>query len=139
MNALKSALRLLLFAAFTTVLTSCSSEPDQVHLTDEGLSIHTSYFDETIPYRKMDLTQAATVSVTPGSAYRPTEKIIGNDLTRRGIWRLKNGEQALSMVDGPVAVYIPAGPRRVLLISVPEPQSFLDQLTVYAANEHESK
>ena len=139
LSKLLSLQRLWVFAAFTTLVTSCSSESDQVQLTDEGLSILTSYFEETIPYRKMDLTLARIVSVTPGSEYRPTEKIIGNDASRRGIWRLKNGEQALSMVDGPIAVYIPAGSRRVLLISVPEPQSFLEQLKVYAANESESR
>jgi len=108
-----------------------SSRYIQLELSDTQLHIRSGFYGRRIPITSLVTEQARQVELNRSSPYQPTRRTNGIGLPgyNSGWFRLKNGEKALLFVTEPQRViYLPTTDGYSLLLSMQEPERFLQSL-----------
>ncbi|MBZ0167485.1 MAG: PH domain-containing protein [Candidatus Omnitrophica bacterium] len=115
---------LMLYVGFSAHNSKVTVEADRIRLSGD-------LWGRTIPFAKLDLSGARIMDLTKDSPYRPKWRTCGTGMPgySSGWFRLVNKEKALLYVTRrDNVVYIPTTEGYSLLLSVQEPQRFLDVL-----------
>ena len=113
-----------------------SSRHLRFDVDNHALHIRGDLYGRDIDLSSLDLDRAKIVDLGREPDLRPTLRTNGTALPgyRSGWFQLRNGEKALLFVtDQSRVVYVPTTEGFSLLMSVPEPQAFLDSLKQHAA------
>ena len=108
-----------------------ASQQAQVILSADGLQIKESLYSRTIPATTLLVDQARPVDLTQPGPYQLKRRTNGIGLPgyQAGWFRLHNREQALVVVtDLQHVVYIPTQADYVVMLSVAQPQTFVQVL-----------
>ena len=108
-----------------------SSRQVQFELSDTQLQIRGNFYGRRIPIASLVTEQAMPVELNRNSLYQPKIRTNGIGLPgyNSGWFKLKNGEKALLFVTEPQKViYLPTTDGYSLLLSVQEPERFLQSL-----------
>lgn len=100
-------------------------------VSPEGLRISRSIYGRTIPAASLMLDNVKRVDLTQDSDYRIKWRTNGAGMPgyNTGWFKLRNGEKALLfLTDRRRVAYIPTRDRYSLLLSVPEPEQFIQTL-----------
>ncbi|MDJ0736388.1 MAG: PH domain-containing protein [Nostocaceae cyanobacterium] len=123
---------LLMLAMFClAIYIGYSSRHVQFQLSETELRIKGDLYGRTIPIASLVVDQAVQVELNRESPYKPRWRTNGIGLPgySSGWFKLKNGEKGLLFVtDSPNVVYIPTTDNYSLLMSVEEPEKFLESL-----------
>lgn len=114
-----------------SLILAYSSRHLQLELSNSHLVIRGDLYGRTIPLSSLAIDRASIFSLKDRSAYQPKWRTNGIGLPgyRSGWFKLKNGEKALLFVtDDRKVVYLPTDKGYSLLMSVREPERFLDSL-----------
>ena len=117
-------LTLLLYIAY-------GSQHLQIELNQSTLRIRGDIYGRSIPLTALAVEQASVINLDGRSPYQPRWRTNGIGLPgyRSGWFKLKNGEKALLFVtDEKQVVYLPTDEGYSLLMSVKEPETFLQAL-----------
>ena len=109
-----------------------SSQNVRFELSDEGLRLRGDLYGRLIPAWALISEQARKMDLTESREYQPRWRTFGTGLPgyRAGWFRLRNREKALLYVtDGSRVVYIPTRDNYSVLLSVAEPERFLQALS----------
>ncbi len=109
-----------------------SSQNVRFELSDEGLRLRGDLYGRLIPASALISEQARKMDLTESREYQPRWRTFGTGLPgyRAGWFRLRNREKALLYVtDGSRVVYIPTRDNYSVLLSVAEPERFLQALS----------
>ena len=104
----------------------------QYHVSGQGLRIRGDFYGRSIPSTSLLPAQARRVDLQLERDFQPKWKTNGITLPgyRSGWFRLRNGEKALLFVTDPSKViYVPTRDGYSLLLSVEQPEAFLQSLT----------
>ena len=108
-----------------------------VVIDNAALEIKVPMYSRTIPVSQLDLERLEVARIAKGSPLRPRIRTNGIGLPGYGVgwFRLKNGDKALLAVTSrdPV-VYIPTTEGYSVMLSVREPQQFVERLRAAAGN-----
>ncbi len=105
-----------------------SSQNVRFELSDEGLRLRGDLYGRLIPASALIGEQARKMDLTESREYQPRWRTFGTGLPgyRAGWFRLRNREKALLYVtDASRVVYIPTRDNYSVLLSVAEPERFL--------------
>jgi len=108
-----------------------SSQNTRLEISPDGLTINSRLYGRTISAESLVSEEAKQVDLTQDSPYALRVRTIGVALPgyRAGWFRLRNGEKALVFVtDLERVVYVPTDEGYSILLSVAEPEEFLDTL-----------
>ena len=100
-------------------------------VSPEGLRISGTFYGRFIPRDQMQLTLAKPLDLKNLSEYRPSWRTNGIGLPGYGAgwFRLKNGDKALLfLTDKEHVAYVPTTKGYSLLVSVQEPDRFIESL-----------
>ena len=109
-----------------------SSQNVRFELSDEGLRLRGDLYGRLIPASALISEQARKMDLTESREYQPRWRTFGTGLPgyRAGWFRLRNREKALLYVtDARRVVYIPTRDNYSVLLSVAEPERFLQALS----------
>lgn len=109
-----------------------SSRHMQVVVSPEGITINGSPYGRTIPAEVLVPKEARTITLDKGSPYRLKIRTNGVGLPgyHTGWFKLQNGDKALAFVTDPErVVYLPTKEGYIVLLSVAEPEAFLEALS----------
>ena len=109
-----------------------SSQTVRFELSDEGLRLRGDLYGRLIPASALISEQARKLDLTENREYQPRWRTFGTGLPgyRAGWFRLRNREKALLYVtDASRVVYIPTRDNYSVLLSVAEPERFLQALS----------
>ncbi len=109
-----------------------SSQNVRFELSDEGLRLRGDLYGRLIPASALISEQARKMDLTESREHQPRWRTFGTGLPgyRAGWFRLRNREKALLYVtDGSRVVYIPTRDNYSVLLSVAEPERFLQALS----------
>lgn len=123
------ALLALVLAALA--YTAYASQHSRVEIEPERLRLVGDFWGRTIPVERLDVSAARIVDLNRGSDYLPKRRTFGTGLPgyASGWFRLRNGEKALVyLTRGQSVVYLPTSEGYALLLSVAEPERFLQVL-----------
>ncbi len=123
----------LLLAAVAALLgyAAYSSRHARFIVSNDGIQIRGDIYGRTIPRNELLIAGARTLDLKRDSEYGFSLRTNGIGLPgyQSGWFRLNNGEKALAFVTDPSRVaYVPTTAGYSLLVSVPEPQKFVDAL-----------
>ncbi|NNC67879.1 MAG: hypothetical protein HKN83_07595 [Gammaproteobacteria bacterium] len=124
----------LLIILLTLLLTAYASQTSSVHLNSEHLKIKGDFWGREIPLSKLDISSARILNITKDSEYKPKWRTFGTGMPgyASGWFRLRNGEKALLYVTNRnKVVYLPTRDNYSLMLSVAEPEKFMDKLKSY--------
>ena len=108
-----------------------SSRHVQFELSSAELQIRGDLYGRRIPITSLVTTRALILDISPMSPYQPSGRTNGIGLPgyRSGWFKLRNGDKALLFVTDPHSVvYLPTVDGYSLLMSVKEPERFLQSL-----------
>ena len=108
-----------------------SARNTTVELTAQSLEIHGGLYGRSIPLRELDLERARRVDLTQDRSLALAGRTNGIGLPgyQAGWFRLRSGEKALVFLTDPRrALYVPTRAGYALLVSVREPEAFLQAL-----------
>ena len=108
-----------------------ASQHSRVEIEPERLRLVGDFWGRTIPVERLDVSAARIVDLNRGSDYLPKRRTFGTGLPgyASGWFRLRNGEKALVyLTRGRSVVYLPTSEGYALLLSVAEPERFLQVL-----------
>ncbi len=122
-------LLLVLIGVFAYLLYS--SQNTRVLITAGGIQIQNSMFGRSIPAAELKPDHARQLNLEHNDGYRPKWRRGGTGLPgyKEGWSSLRNGEKALVFVTDPSrVVYLPTTRDYVLMVSVEDPQRFINSL-----------
>ena len=108
-----------------------SSRHMRAVVSPEGITIKGGLYGRTIPTEALVLEEAKAITLDKGSPYRLKIRTNGVGLPGyyAGWFRLQNGDKALVFVTDPErVVYLPTKEGYIVLLSVAEPEAFLEAL-----------
>jgi len=112
--------------------TAWWSRHARVELTPGGVRLVGDFWGRTIPYAAIDAAGARVVDATANAAHAPRRRTFGTGLPgyASGWFRLRNGEKALLyLTRRDRVVYVPTRAGHALLLSVDEPERFVERLS----------
>ena len=124
-----------LLAALMLVLTllfaylAHSARNARFEVTPTGLRLVGDLWGRTVAWEAIDVAGARHLDLRAAREYRPRRRTFGTGLPgySSGWFRLRNGEKALAyLTDRSRVVYLPTREGYSMLLSVREPQAFLD-------------
>ena len=122
----------ILAAVFVLMLyVGYSFQNSKVVLEGDRIKLVGDLWGRSIPFSKLDLARAQVTDLTGDSEYRPKWRTCGTGLPgyAAGWFKLANKEKALLYVTKrDNVVYIPTTDGYALLLSVQEPERFLETL-----------
>ena len=127
------ALLAVLLVAFTYI--AYSARHSRVELDGEHLRLVGDFWGRAIPLRLLKVNHARIVNLEQAPEYYPKLRIWGTGLPgyASGWFRLRNGEKALIyLTNRQRVVYVPTSADYSLLLSVTEPERFVEALTARA-------
>ncbi len=110
-----------------------SSQQVKFEINEQQLSITGDLYGRTIPLTSLVIDEAKVIKLDKSSPYRPRWRTNGIGLPgyQSGWFKLKNGEKALLFVtESNQVVYVPTIEGYSLLMSVKQPQEFLQLLKI---------
>ncbi len=113
------------------VYTGYSSQNSRVELGSDHLKLVGDLWGRTIPLESIEVSQALIVDLDRKSEYSPRFRTFGTGLPgyASGWFRLRNGDKALVyLTRGRRNVYLPTSLKYVLLLSVEQPERFIEAL-----------
>ena len=122
---------LLLALTVTLGVLAWSTGNVRFEVSPAGLRINGDLFGRLIPGSSLLADQARAVDLRQSTEYSPRVRTFGTAVPgyRSGWFRLRNGEKALLFVTHPDwVVYVPTREGYAVLLSVADPQAFLDAL-----------
>ena len=113
------------------VYTAYSSQHSRVELNSNQLRLVGDLWARTIPMDVIDVSETRILDLDRQSDYSPTRRTFGTGLPgyASGWFRLRSGEKALVyLTRREQVVYMPTSKGYALLLSVEEPQRFVETL-----------
>ncbi|MEM8674324.1 MAG: PH domain-containing protein [Cyanobacteria bacterium P01_G01_bin.67] len=127
--AVITTLLALVFAI--VVYTGYSAQHSRVELRSDRLTLVGDLWGRTIPLESIDVSQAMIVNQDQQSEYSLKRRTFGTGLPgyASGWFRLRNGEKALVYLTRNTSnVYLPTSLNYILLLSVEQPERFIETL-----------
>ena len=118
----------VVFALAFTAYSSCTS---RVELENNQIRLVGDFWGRDIPFKMLNVEGARVVDLTKNSELSPKHRTFGTGLPgyASGWFRLQNGEKALAyLTQRQNVVYVPTSDGYSLLLSVEEPERFLQAL-----------
>jgi len=125
---------LLLVILIALLFVAYSSQNSKVFLDRQNLRLNGDFWGRGIPLGKLDISAAEIIDLNEYPEFRPKRRTFGTGLPgyASGWFRLHNGEKALLyLTTHDNVVYIPTHEDYSLLLSVEEPEKFIDKLKSY--------
>lgn len=122
---------ILAVAAAALAYTAYASRNSRVELGGGNLRLVGDFWGREIPLRLLDIDSARILDLPKDSDYAPKRRTFGTGLPgyASGWFRLRNGEKALLYLSRrQEVVYIPTTDGYSLLLSVDDPERFLQAL-----------
>jgi hypothetical protein len=127
---------LALLALFAYI--AYSSRNVRFEISDEGLRIQGGLYRRLIPPEALITEEARSVNLRETRAYRPTIRTNGIGLPgyQAGWFKLHDGEKALLFVtDHARVVHLPTREGYALLLSIDQPEAFLQSIRKLSASQ----
>ncbi len=126
----------IILAAVLIVLayTAYSSRHSRVEIARGRIKLVGDFWGRTIPLHRVEASGARIVALTSRSEFAPKRRTFGTALPgyASGWFRLRNGEKALVyLTQRREVVYVPTTDGYSLLLSVTEPERFVQLLQHY--------
>ena len=122
---------LLLVVFVALAYTAYSSRHSRVEVDTRQIRIVGDFWGRTIPFKRLNSSGARVVDLDTTPEYYPKRRTFGTGLPgyASGWFRLRGGEKALVyLTNRQRVVYVPTSEGYVLLLSVEEPQRFIETL-----------
>lgn len=134
--AVAAVLVLLLGMAGLFAFFTLSSQATRFELSPEGLRIGRTMYGRAIPWKTLDVAQARAVNLHEHPDLQPTLRTNGIGLPgyQAGWFDLRKGRGLLFVTDPTRVVAIPTRDDYMLLLSVAEPQAFVESARRHAAD-----
>ena len=130
-----AALSLLMLAVIALfIFISYSSQHARFEVSDQGLRITGGIYGRFIPREAIDSQNIQVINLNTSTDYKPGMRTNGTSLPgySEGWFRLKNKEKALLFVtDRSSVVYIPTNQDYSVMLSVSQPDEFLESLKLW--------
>jgi len=113
------------------ILLAYSSQNSHVEVHPDSIKIVGDFWGRTIPLSSISVNEAKLIDLNDSREYRPKWRILGTGLIgySSGWFRLYNGEKALVyLTNKNSVVYAPTSLGYLLLLTIDEPDKFLDAL-----------
>ncbi|MDH3511356.1 MAG: PH domain-containing protein [Gammaproteobacteria bacterium] len=111
--------------------TAYSSRHSRVEISDDRLKLVGDFWGREIPRQLLNVSAARILDITKKSEFSPKRRTLGTGLPgySSGWFRLRNGEKALVyLTQWREVVYLPTSDGYSLLLSVEQPQGFIETL-----------
>lgn len=111
--------------------TAYSSRNSRVEVGNAGIKLVGDFWGREIPFSQINIPAARILDITGKTEYTPKRRTFGTGLPgyASGWFRLRNGEKALIyLTQRRDVVYVPTLDGYSLLLSVDEPERFIDSL-----------
>ena len=121
----------LMLVVFAMAYTAWSSRNSRVEMGADRIHLVGDFWGREIPFELLDVSKAHTVDLTRRSDHSPVRRTMGTGLPgfASGWFRLSNGEKALVyLTQYREVVYLPTTEGYSLLLSVEDPERFLESL-----------
>ena len=122
---------LLAIVLLALAYTAYSSRHSRVELKNDRIKLVGDFWGREIPLSHLNVAGARILNLTKRSEYSPARRTRGTGLPgyNSGWFRLRNGEKALLyLTHYHDVVYVPTSEGFSLLLSVEEPQKFMEAL-----------
>ena len=129
----------IICAVLTVVLlalayTAYSSRNSRIEIENDRIKLVGDFWGREIPFKLLDVSDARILDLTRNVEYAPKRRTFGTGMPgyASGWFRLRSGEKALIyLTRRHEVVYIPTYDGYSLLLSVEEPQKFIEMLQQY--------
>jgi len=114
--------------------TAYSSRNSRVEIEKDRIRLVGDFWGREIPFKLLDVAGARILDLTRNVGYSPKRRTLGTGIPgyASGWFRLRSGEKALVyLTRRHDVVYMPTSGGYSLLLSVEEPQSFIEALQQY--------
>jgi len=114
--------------------TAYSSRNSRVEIENDHIKLVGDFWGREIPFRLLDVPDARILDLASNVEYSPKRRTLGTGMPgyTSGWFRLRSGEKALVyLTRRHDVVYIPTSDGYSLLLSVEEPQRFVEALQQY--------
>jgi len=114
--------------------TAYSSRHSRVEIDNKRIKLVGDFWGREIPFKLLNVSDARILNLTATPEYAPRRRTFGTGLPgyASGWFRLRNGEKALVyLTRRHGVVYLPTADNYSLLLSVEEPESFIEMLQRY--------
>ena len=111
--------------------TAYASQNSRVQIEADRIRIVGDFWGRAIPFAQLDGANARVIDLNEEPAYAPKRRTLGTGLPgyASGWFRLYNGEKALIYISRrDRVVYVPTSDGYALLLSLAEPEKFLEAL-----------
>lgn len=116
--------------------TAYSSRHSSVEIDSNRIKLVGDFWGREIPFKLLNISDARILDLTATTEYAPKRRTFGTGLPgyASGWFRLRNGEKALVyLTKRDKVVYLPTSDGYSLLLSVEDPQRFIQTLQRYKA------
>jgi len=116
--------------------TAYSSRHSSVEIDSNRIKLVGDFWGREIPFKLLNISDARILDLTTTTEYAPKRRTFGTGLPgyASGWFRLRNGEKALVyLTKRDKVVYLPTSDGYSLLLSVEDPQRFIQTLQRYKA------
>jgi len=114
--------------------TAYSSRNSRVEIGRDRIRLVGDFWGREIPFNRLDVSAARTLDLTRKSEYSPKRRTLGTGMPgyASGWFRLRNGDKALVyLTKYHDVVYVPTSDGYSLLLSIEEPDRFIETLQRY--------
>lgn len=114
--------------------TAYSSRHSSVEIDSNRIKLVGDFWGREIPFKLLNISDARILDLTTKTEYAPKRRTFGTGLPgyASGWFRLRNGEKALVyLTKRDNVVYLPTSDGYSLLLSVEDPQRFIQTLQRY--------
>lgn len=122
---------LLAIIVVALAYTAYSSRHSRVEIRNDRIKLVGDFWGREIPRRFLNVSAARILDLTEKSEFSPKRRTLGTGLPgySSGWFRLRNGEKALVyLTQWREVVYLPTSDGYSLLLSVEQPQGFIETL-----------
>ncbi|MGI9295347.1 MAG: PH domain-containing protein [Pseudomonadales bacterium] len=115
--------------------TAYASRHSRVEVENNRIKLVGDFWGREIPFSRLEVSGARILDLTRNSEYSPKRRTFGTGLPgyASGWFRLRSGEKALVyLTKRRDVVYLPTSDGYSLLLSVEEPESFIETLQQYS-------
>jgi hypothetical protein len=122
---------LLVIVLLALAYTAYSSRNARVEIRGDRIKLVGDFWGREIPFGLLNVSAARILDLTESSEYLPKRRTLGTGLPgySSGWFRLQNGEKALVyLTKRHDVVYVPTSDGYSLLLSVEEPEAFVERL-----------
>jgi len=124
---------LLVAVLLALAFTAFSSRNSRVEIGVDRIRLVGDFWGREIPFSLLDASGAQILDLARNSKYAPKRRTFGTGLPgyASGWFRLRNGEKALVyLTRRNEVVYVPTSDGYSLLLSIDEPERFIDSLRI---------